>query len=206
MMNDTAIVLFRCDLRLSDQPALSAACANHTRVLPVYVHSPLEEAPWSPGAASRWWLHHSLRALQDRLAAQGAQMHVVAGDTLGTLRALISQTSASALYWSRCYEPAAIARDTALKTALRAESVAVHSLPGNLWREPWQVATEQRQPYRVFTPFWRNARAVMSVEPPLPEARARKWLHLPGKPAIASAGAVATCPLGRRTGRKLATR
>ncbi|MFN7137331.1 MAG: deoxyribodipyrimidine photo-lyase, partial [Thermomonas sp.] len=52
----TALVLFRRDLRLADNPALHAACAAHARVLPVYVHAPDEDAPWAPGAASRWWL------------------------------------------------------------------------------------------------------------------------------------------------------
>ncbi|WP_426663860.1 deoxyribodipyrimidine photo-lyase [Rhodanobacter aciditrophus] len=85
--HDAALVLFRCDLRLADQPALVAACAAHERVLPVHLHAPHEEAPWGPGAASRWWLHPSLEALQQRLAAQGATLHVARGDRLPTLRA-----------------------------------------------------------------------------------------------------------------------
>ncbi|HEY1035307.1 MAG TPA: deoxyribodipyrimidine photo-lyase, partial [Pseudoxanthomonas sp.] len=45
----TALVLFRQDLRLSDNAALTAACLAHERVLPVYVHAPAELAPWEPG-------------------------------------------------------------------------------------------------------------------------------------------------------------
>jgi len=179
-MLDTALVLFRRDLRLADQPAVAAACAVHERVLPVYLHAPHEEAPWEPGAASRWWLHRSLEALQQRLSAQGAALHVAIGDSLPTLRALIAASGATAVYWSRRYEPAAIAHDTALKTTLRADGVAVHSVPGNLWCEPWQLATAEGQPYRVFTPYWRKLRAQLPVEAPLPEARARAWLRLPG--------------------------
>jgi len=176
----TALLLFRRDLRLADHPALAAACAAHERVLPVYLHAPHEEAPWQPGAASRWWLHHSLDALRQRLAAQDAALHIARGDSLPTLRSLIAAGGATAVYWSRRYEPAAIAQDTALKAALRADGVAVHSVPGNLWCEPWQLATAQEQPYRVFTPFWRRLRAQLPDEAPLPEARARKWLRLPG--------------------------
>ena len=178
--HDAALVLFRCDLRLADQPALVAACAAHDRVLPVYLHAPHEEAPWGPGAASRWWLHRSLEALQQRLAAQGATLHVARGDSLPTLRALIAASGACAVYWSRRYEPAAIACDARLKAALRADGNAVHSVPGNLWCEPWQLATAEGQPYRVFTPYWRKLRAQLTDEPPLPEARARTWLRLPG--------------------------
>ena len=179
-MHDTALVLFRRDLRLTDQPALAAACAAHERVLPVYLHAPHEEAPWKPGAASRWWLHRALEALQRGLEAQGAALHIARGDSLPALRALIAASGARTVYWSRRYEPVAIAQDTALKAALRADGIAVHSAPGNLWCEPWQLATAEGQPYRVFTPYWRKLRAQLPDEPPLPAARARGWLRLPG--------------------------
>ena len=78
----TAIVWFRRDLRLDDNPALERALQRHERVLPVYVHAPQEEAPWAPGAASRWWLHHSLAALAADLAARGSALHFARGDSL----------------------------------------------------------------------------------------------------------------------------
>ncbi|BFI96122.1 MAG: deoxyribodipyrimidine photo-lyase [Rhodanobacter sp.] len=179
-MSDTALVLFRRDLRLADQPALSAACAAHDRVLPVYLHSPHEDEPWPAGAASRWWLHHALETLQRGLSAQGAALYLARGESLPTLRALIAASGAGTVYWSRRYEPAAIAHDTALKQALRADGIAVHSAPGNLWCEPWQLATAESQPYRVFTPFWRKLRAQLTAGTPLPVAHARQWLCLPG--------------------------
>ncbi|MBD8898543.1 deoxyribodipyrimidine photo-lyase [Rhodanobacter sp. DHG33] len=178
--HDTALVLFRRDLRLTDHPALAAACAEHECVLPLYLHSSHEEAPWSPGGASRWWLHHSLEALQRRLAAQQAVLHIAQGDCLPMLRALIATSGARTVYWSRRYEPTAIAHDTALKLALRGEGITVHSVPGNLWCEPWQLATMEGQPYRVFTPFWRKLRTQLPTEAPLPEAHARDWMQLPG--------------------------
>ncbi|WP_404611901.1 cryptochrome/photolyase family protein [Rhodanobacter hydrolyticus] len=178
--HDTALVLFRRDLRLADHPALDAACAGHERILPLYLHARDEEAPWQPGGASSWWLHHALEALQQRLSAQGATLHIAGGDSLARLRALIKASGARAVYWTRRYEPAAIARDTALKAALRADGIAVHSLPGNLWCEPWQLATAEGLPYRVFTPFWRKLRAQLPAEQPLPEAHARQWLQLSG--------------------------
>lgn len=176
----TAVVLFRRDLRLADHPALVAACGEHENVLPVYVHAPQEEAHWSPGAASRWWLHHALSALRQRLAAQRAELYIGRGDSLKQLRALIRASGAEAIYWTRRYEPAAIARDAALEAALRTDDIAVHSHPGNLWCEPWQLATAEGQPYRVFAPYWRKLRAQLRPGKPLPEARARSWLSLPG--------------------------
>jgi deoxyribodipyrimidine photo-lyase len=176
----TALVLLRRDLRLDDNPALHAACEAHERVLVAYVHAPQEEAPWQPGAASRWWLHHSLQALHNALAEQGGQLFIARGDSLPALRTLIRRCKADTVYWNRRYEPAAIACDTALKAALREDGVTVESHPGNLWFEPWQVATEQGQPYRVFTPFWRKSRTRLQITQPLPGAHARTWARLPG--------------------------
>ena len=66
-MGRPAIVWLRRDLRLTDNPALSAACGSTDQVLPVYIWSPEEEGEGAPGAAQRWWLHNSLTALDDGL-------------------------------------------------------------------------------------------------------------------------------------------
>ncbi|WP_130618823.1 cryptochrome/photolyase family protein [Dyella amyloliquefaciens] len=181
----TAIVWFRRDLRLADHPALSAACAAHERVLPVYIDAPHEEGDWAPGGASRWWLHHSLSALQSQLGEQGASLHVRHGDSLAVLRELIEATGASAVYWNRVYEPAGIARDSAVKAALREQGVDAHSFNGSLWFEPWQLETKQQTPYRVFTPFWRNLRPQLSVTSPLP-VPAIRGIEAEGRLAIES--------------------
>ena len=58
-----AIVWFREDLRLTDNPALHAAVASHRPLVLLYVHD--EETPGlrPMGGASKWWLDKSLRAL-----------------------------------------------------------------------------------------------------------------------------------------------
>ena len=164
----TAIVWFRRDLRLADNPALAAACAEHERILPVYVHAPDEEDAWAPGAASRWWLHHSLAALSAALKREGGYLHIRAGDTLASLVAMCRAAGATAVYWNRRYEPAAIERDKHIKAALREQGIEAKSFNAALWVEPWQVATQQDGPYRVFTPFWRAIRPRLSPEEPLP--------------------------------------
>ncbi|HEY2622075.1 MAG TPA: deoxyribodipyrimidine photo-lyase, partial [Dyella sp.] len=163
----TAIVWFRRDLRLADHPALSAACAAHDQVVPLYIHAPEEDGDWAPGGASQWWLHHSLAALQAQLDEHGVALHLRQGNSLAVLQQLLTQTGATAVYWNRLYEPLAIARDRDIKAALREQGVQAHSFNAALWREPWQVTTKQQGPYRVFTPFWRNLRAELGVPQPL---------------------------------------
>ena len=156
-----AIVWFRRDLRLADNPALQAALdAGHVPV-PVYIHAPDEDAPWAPGAASRAWLHRSLQALDADLRARGSRLVIRRGDSLAELEKLISETRAEALHWNRLYEPASIARDTRIKQGLKSRGLEVQSHNAALLVEPWTVQTGQGGPYRVFTPFWKNARQVL---------------------------------------------
>ncbi|MEE7559848.1 deoxyribodipyrimidine photo-lyase, partial [Xanthomonas sp. Kuri4-2] len=79
------------------------------------------------------------------------------GPSQATLQRLVAETGAVAVYWNRRYEPATQPRDAAVKSALRAQGVEAESFNGALLFEPWTLATQQGAPYRVFTPFWRNA-------------------------------------------------
>jgi deoxyribodipyrimidine photo-lyase len=164
----TAIVWFRRDLRLTDHPALDAALAQNDHVVAVYIHAPEEESPWQPGGASRWWLHHSLKTLDENLRARGSSLLVLKGDTLAELRKLLTATGATAVHWNRLYEPAIIARDKLVKEALRSDGIDAQSHNGALLFEPWTLKTGAGDPYRVFTPFWRNASAQMPDVAPLP--------------------------------------
>jgi deoxyribodipyrimidine photo-lyase len=192
-MTRPVIVWFRRDLRLADHAALAAALADGRPVLPVYIHAPHEDGAWRPGAASDWWLHHALAALDADLRARGSRLMVYAGDSLAVLRELIGATGADAVHWSRCYEPAVIARDAAVKSALKADGNVATSHNAALLSEPWTIATGTGGPYRVFTPYWRALRARLVAEPPLP-APARVPLPqgcaapLPGERAIADLG------------------
>ena len=166
-MTGTAIHWFRRDLRLEDNPALAAALAGDAQVLCVYIHAPDEEAPWPPGAASRWWLHHSLAALQNVLAKRGARLHIFRGESRNVLESLVRQTGAAAVYWNRLYEPAVIQRDAAIKQSLRSLGTAAQSFNAGLLTEPWAIETGDGGPYRVFTPYWRKARSLLQPHPPI---------------------------------------
>ena len=152
-----AIVWLRRDLRLADNPALSQAAAEHARILPVYIHAPDEEAPWQPGAASRWWLHH---ALADLGAQLDGRLLMRRGPSLEVLQAVVAESGAAAVYWNRLYEPAAIARDSEIKAALRDAGVGAASGNAGLLFEPWTVHNRQDKPFRVFTPFWKQLLAL----------------------------------------------
>ena len=137
----TALVWFRQDLRLADNPALQAAVASGASIIPVFVWSPAEEGDWAPGAASRWWLHQSLQRLHESLVQRGSQLIIRQGPALQTLCELAASTGATAVYWNRRYEPAAVAIETQLRQSLPAAGLAAHSHQSALLCEPWSVQT-----------------------------------------------------------------
>ncbi len=166
----TALIWFRNDLRLADNPALQAALRLGLEPVPIYIHAPDEEGDWMPGAASDAWRHRSLHALDADLRALGSSLQVFRGPTLATLQRLVAQTQAEAVFWNRRYEPAIEARDATIKSALRTAGLRTESHNSALLFEPWQVETRNGDPYRVFTPFWRTAldqwRLPVSSDPP----------------------------------------
>ena len=97
------IVWFREDLRLSDNPALSAAVATGAPLIPLFV---LEDAPPTRaiGAASRWWLDKSLIALGQALKAIGSRLVLRRGDAAEVVEALAEATGARTVVWNRAYE------------------------------------------------------------------------------------------------------
>lgn len=159
------ILWFRQDLRLQDNPALQAALTRGGPVIPLYILDPEGAGDWPAGGASRWWLHHSLVALDVSLRARGSKLVLArgrSGDVIGTLMAA---AGAGAVYWNRCYEPAAIARDRSIKARLSAAGTEARSFNAALLFEPHEVANRQGNPFQVFTPYWRHCLARETAAP-----------------------------------------
>lgn len=161
----STILWLRRDLRLHDNPALSAA-ASSGPVLPVFIWDHSCDAL---GAAAKWRLGLSLQNLSERLAQMGSRLILRKGPAEAALGDLIHSTGARAVYWSRFYDPDSIARDTALKATLTAQQIEARSFNSHLLFEPWSVANGQGLPYRVYTPFWKAVQH-RDIAPCLPAA------------------------------------
>jgi deoxyribodipyrimidine photo-lyase len=159
----TSILWFRRDLRLQDNAALSWACDNSDTVMPVYIHSPEEESPWAPGAASRWWLHHSLTALEEKLEARGLKLHFFSGSSEDVISSIIAEAGADTLVYNRLYEQHLHSRDVRLEKMLK-DKLDVVSFDSGLFFAPGTVLNNQQLPYRVFTPFYKKIRPVLSPQ------------------------------------------
>lgn len=105
------------------------------------------------GAASRWWLHESLNALNRSL---GGRLRCHVGNARDVLPQLAADVGAEGITWNRCYEPWRIARDRDIEEKLTSQGVHVEHFNGSLLFEPPTVLKPDGTPYKVFTPFFRK--------------------------------------------------
>jgi deoxyribodipyrimidine photo-lyase len=180
----TTLLWLRQDLRIYDNPALVAACADGA-VVPVYVLD--DDAPGTKrqGGASRWWLHHSLARLGEALPG----LILRRGDTVSELLSVAAQTGATRIHANRHYEP--WWRDVESCLAAECDLVLHH---GNQLADPATLLTGSGGRYKVFTPWWRTLLQQMPPRKPLPTPEAIKtvagvptdslaaWALLPTRP------------------------
>jgi deoxyribodipyrimidine photo-lyase len=161
------IVLFRRDLRIDDNAALAAAADRGAPVVALYILDDRAKGLRPIGAASRWWLHHSLEALGRRLGEAGVKLFLARGRTGEVVDKAIAATAADCVLWNRRYDPAEAAIDAELKTGLREKGLTAQSFDGALLHEPSLLKTGSGGSYKVYTPFWKATAEKIDVRDPV---------------------------------------
>jgi len=157
------VMWFRQDLRLSDNPALTNALEDG-KTLPIFILDNVNSKEHINGAASKWWLHHSLTKLNKSLKNK---LVFFSGNPIDILDEIHKQFEISNIFWSRCYEPWRIKRDKKIKKYFNDQNVNVNTFNGSLLWEPWNIAKKDGTPYKVFTPYYRKG-CLNSDKPRMP--------------------------------------
>ncbi|MCB1706197.1 MAG: deoxyribodipyrimidine photo-lyase [Halioglobus sp.] len=187
------IYWFRQDLRLRDLRGLNAAMATGRPVLACYILDDESPGEWQMGAASRWWLHHSLAALSRDIEKAGGQLYLGRGRATAVLAGMASSCGADLVCCSRQYEPWARQLEVDLHAALEQQGVELKRYSGSLMWEPETVSTQGGTPFKVFTPFWRRCRDLpVALDPPAKRVRFSRWPQL--NEQTESLGDWALCP------------
>lgn len=158
------IIWFRRDFRLADHPALAKASRSGRPIVPVVL---LDEVAETFGSAPRWRLSQAIEQFEARLKQVGSRLILRRGIAADELLALARETGAGDIWWSRAYDPEAIARDIKVKSALKEAGFGAKSWPGHLLFEPWAVKTKQGGFFKVYSSMWRAVKD-LDVAPPDP--------------------------------------
>ena len=198
-----SVMLFRRDLRLYDNAALHAA-NSFNDTLYIYIHEEAKDEKgsettidktWQTGAASQWWLHHSLAKIKEALSIQKQDFIFFKTSHQKPIEEILLElcqtNNCHNIFWNRRYEPHHIKQDTVLKRSLQKHNITVNSFNNNLLSEPWTKFTKQGTPFKVFTPYWRHCKNTFlnesSIAEPLPKPhfnQSKKQWHIQDQVAL----------------------
>ncbi|HEX6151520.1 deoxyribodipyrimidine photo-lyase [Nocardioides sp.] len=151
----TAVMWFRRDLRLADNPALVDAAADG-EVLPLFV---LDPALWGPsGLPRKLYLGDSLRALDGALRdgpRNTGGLQVVRGDPVRRVVLAAREVGATRVHVAADFGPYGSARDRAVEQALAEHGIELVRTGSPYAVAPGRVTKADGAPYAVFTPFSR---------------------------------------------------
>ena len=166
MTTDRSPILlwFRRDLRTADHPALHAAAASGRPVIPVFVR---DEGVDGIGAAPRMRVGMAAAELARAMEELGSRLIFRSGPAAEALAALVSDTGARSVWWTRLHDPLSRRRDASVLAALAPLGVEARDFEGHLLHEPEIFLSGSGQPYQVYGPF---AKALRRIDPgaPLP--------------------------------------
>ena len=220
----SGLVWFRRDLRVQDNLALTAALAQCERVFCVFVLDTTILDSLPPQDRRVEFIRESLveldASLRQAAGVDGAGLIVLHAAARDAIPALAKELGVQAVFAAKDYEPQALERDAAVRTALQGHGIALFQMKDHVIFEEREVLTQMGKPYGVFTPYLRAwlAKLVLNpgaaaVQPALPspckQLQARPKAHAHVVPSLQDIGFEATnlktlaIPTGESGGQKL---
>jgi len=164
------LVWFRDDLRLTDNPALHAACAGGAQVICLYIFDATPSLRQLGGAA-RWWLQDSVAKLAGALEKKGGKLIICRGDAPMIIEKMAAAGAVGEVFWNERHVPAAATLDESIARLLALRDIPLHRFNGSYLNPPSAITNSTGGPFKVFTPYWRAVlRHGVSATPlPAPE-------------------------------------
>ncbi len=161
--------MFRRDLRLNDNPALTEAAHSGRPVLPVLAWQEADANVWDPGAVFRAWQLANAQALDQSLRRRyGSGLLVRSGPPDRVLRDLQAEVRAEAVYLNAGHDPPALAEELAIQRTATELGMDWRIQPGNVLLPLGAVLNQQGRAFRVFSPYHRRFMQRYRHTAPLP--------------------------------------
>ena len=162
-MSSTGIFWIREDFRIENNPALSFATQNHDNVIALYIYNNNDFD--NKREAQKWWVYKSLETLKKELSDYKINLEIVKGDELEIFSKFNKKDKLS-VYWNKIYEPDVIAKGKKIRDLFIKNEINYKYFKGNILNEFQEITKNDGTPFKVFTPFWRNAEQVYLNQPP----------------------------------------
>ncbi len=153
------LMWFRRDLRLADNAALYHALKAGSQVHCAFLFDDDLLAPLPRADRRVEFIREAVAELDTLVRAAaggpGAGLIVLQGRAVEELPAVAARLGVQAVFANHDDDPAALARDEAVRQRLLAAGVALHTFKDHVLFERQEVLTQAGTPYSVFTPYSR---------------------------------------------------
>jgi deoxyribodipyrimidine photo-lyase len=163
--HNLTIVWHRRDLRVDDNPALNAASQQGGTVIGIFIFDPVILKSQETGGGKVDFMLDCLRELQANYQQLGSDLLYFYGEPVKTLRQVAAAFQVKQVLFNCDVEPYAIQRDKAASDALKEIGVELKGFIEIGLHDPSAIATQTNEPYKVYTPFWRNWISLLKPAP-----------------------------------------
>ena len=153
---DKKIGLFwlRDDFRFAKNGGLIEATKNHDQVIVFYLY---KQENYKNQEAQKWWLSKSLSNFKRRLIDLNINLEIVETYSFKSFFDKLIKKTDFKIYWNKVYEPDFIKFDEYLFKIFKNKNISHKRYKGNALNEIEEIKKNDGTPFKVFTPFWRNA-------------------------------------------------
>ena len=153
---DKKIGLFwlRDDFRLAKNKGLAEATTNHDQVVVFYLY---KKEIYKNQEAQKWWLSRSLQNFRKKLGNLNISLEIVETDSFKFFFDKLLKKKDFTIYWNKVYEPDYLRFDKYLLSTLKNKNIHHKRFKGNTLNDIDEIKKNDGTPFKVFTPFWRNA-------------------------------------------------
>ena len=172
MKKKIGIFWLRDDFRIAKNLALAYATKNHNRVVVLYL---FKEKKYAKQEAQKWWIYKSLNEFKKKLINFNIEIQIFKVNSYKDFfeDKLFNKENFS-IYWNRVYEPEYLKFDDYLGTNFEDRKIEYQIFKGNILNEVNEVKKKDGTPFKVFTPFWRQAEKQFLEKIPSKEKKIQK--------------------------------
>ena len=154
MVKNIGLVWLKDDFRIRKNHALIEATKNHNHVVTFFL---FKKKKFENQEAQKWWVSKSLTDFKKKLNEYNISLEIVKTETYKNFFEKLFNKKNFSIYWNKTYEPDYINFDKYLSKNFKKNNVRFNILKGNILNEFDQIKKNDGTPFKVFTPFWRNA-------------------------------------------------
>jgi deoxyribodipyrimidine photo-lyase len=173
MKKKIGLFWLRDDFRITKNYGLAEATNNHDQVVVFYLYKNLV---YKDQEAQKWWLNKSLINFKKELNNFNINLEIIKIENFKIFFEKLYEKNDISIYWNKVYEPEYLKFDEYLSKNLKNRNISYKICKGNILNEIDEIKKGDDTPFKVFTPFWRNAEKFYFEKIPLKEKKINRYL------------------------------